>query len=87
MPVTERGGFVALLYLNHEGPREWPDEEIAFVREVAQRTRVAIERRRAEEELRRWPDLERRWSSAPSSAIASGAVQRHPRWSPMRTRA
>jgi len=51
MPVTERGGVVALLYLNHEGPREWPEEEIAFVREVANRTRVAVERRRAEAEL------------------------------------
>jgi len=52
MPVTERGGFVALLYLNHESPREWPEEEIAFVREVASRTRVSVERRRAEMELR-----------------------------------
>ena len=60
MPVTERGGFVALLYLNHETPREWPEEEIAFVREVANRTRVAVERRRAEEELRELArDLER----------------------------
>jgi PAS domain S-box-containing protein len=52
MPVTERGGVVALLYLNHESAREWPEEEIAFVREVANRTRVAVERRRAEAELR-----------------------------------
>ena len=60
MPVTERGGFVALLYLNHEYPREWPEEEVAFVEEVAHRTRVAIERRRAEQELRELAaDLER----------------------------
>lgn len=60
MPVTERGGFVALLYLNNETPREWPEEEIAFVREVANRTRVAVERRRAEAELRELAlDLER----------------------------
>ncbi|KTT72462.1 ATP-binding protein [Sphingomonas endophytica] len=51
MPVTERGGFVALLYLNHAEPREWLDEELAFVREVAERTRDAVERRRAEREL------------------------------------
>ncbi|KQN93216.1 diguanylate cyclase [Sphingomonas sp. Leaf231] len=51
MPVTERGGFVALLYLNHAEPREWLDEEVAFVREVAERTRDAVERRRAEHEL------------------------------------
>ncbi|KAK0360304.1 hypothetical protein LTR94_027821, partial [Friedmanniomyces endolithicus] len=51
MPLTEEGGLVALLYLNHATAREWLDDEIAFVREVAERTRVAIERRRAEIEL------------------------------------
>ncbi len=51
MPVTEHGGFVALLYLNHAVAREWPPEELAFVREVAERTRDAVERRRAELEL------------------------------------
>ena len=51
MPVTEQGGFVALLYLNHAAARPWPPEEIAFVREVAERTRDAVERRRAEREL------------------------------------
>ncbi len=51
MPVTEQGGFVALLYLNHAEPREWLEEELAFVREVAERTRHAVERRRAEREL------------------------------------
>ncbi|MEH3101251.1 MAG: ATP-binding protein [Sphingomonas adhaesiva] len=51
MPVTEQGGFVALLYLNHAEPRRWTQEELAFVREVAERTRDAVERRRAETEL------------------------------------
>ncbi|MBU6266120.1 MAG: PAS domain-containing protein [Sphingomonadales bacterium] len=52
MPLTEHGGLVALLYLNHATAREWRDDEIAFVREVAERTRIATERRRAELELR-----------------------------------
>jgi len=52
MPVTEQGGLVALLYLNHAQPREWPQEELALIREVAERTRSAVERRRAEEDLR-----------------------------------
>ncbi len=56
MPVTEQEGLVALLYLNHASAREWPDEELAFVREVAQRTRMAVARRRAEHELRRLAD-------------------------------
>jgi PAS domain S-box-containing protein len=51
MPLTEDGGLVALLYLNHATAREWPEDELAFIREVAERTRVATERRRAEIEL------------------------------------
>ncbi len=52
MPITEQNGLVALLYLNNASKREWPAEEIAFIREVAERTRQAVERRRAENELR-----------------------------------
>ena len=52
MPITEDGCFVALLYLNHATAREWTDEELAFVREVGERTRAVIERRRAEQEVR-----------------------------------
>ncbi len=52
MPVTEEGNFVALLYLNDEHPRHWSSDDLEFVREVANRTRTAVERRRAEAELR-----------------------------------
>ena len=51
MPVTEQGGFVALLYLNNAVPRVWLPEEVTFVRDVAERTRDAVERRRVEREL------------------------------------
>ena len=51
MPLTEQGGLVALLYLNHADARAWSDEEQAFIREVAERTRSATERRRAEKAL------------------------------------
>lgn len=52
VPVTERGGVVGLLYLNHASAREWRPEELALVREVAERTRSAIARRQAEDEVR-----------------------------------
>ncbi|KQP50048.1 hypothetical protein ASF44_00615 [Pseudorhodoferax sp. Leaf274] len=52
MPVSEDGGLVALLYLNHATSRPWTADEMALVREVAHRTRQATERRRAESELR-----------------------------------
>jgi PAS domain S-box-containing protein len=60
MPVSEAGGLVALLYLNNASARPWTAEEMALVREVAHRTRQAVERRRAEQELRDLADsLER----------------------------
>jgi PAS domain S-box-containing protein len=51
MPVTEQGGFVALLYLNHATAREWSAAELALIREVADQTRVLVERRRVRHEL------------------------------------
>ena len=47
MPLTEHGGFVALLYLNHATARSWSSEELAFMRNVAERVRAATERSRA----------------------------------------
>ena len=51
MPVTEQGAVVALLFVNHDEPRVWQAEDLDFIREVAERTRTATERRRAEREL------------------------------------
>ena len=52
LPVLERGRFVALFYLHDDLPRAWTSEQIAFGRNVADRTRAAIERRHAEDKLR-----------------------------------
>jgi PAS domain S-box-containing protein len=52
MPVTEQGVLVALLYLNHGTPREWSSADLLLMREVAERARAVIQRRRAEQELR-----------------------------------
>jgi PAS domain S-box-containing protein len=52
MPVSEQGRFVALFYLNHECPREWSAGELDFIRDVAERTRIAVERRRSQQALR-----------------------------------
>lgn len=51
MPLHEQGGFVALIFVNNETPRHWSEDDTAFMREVAERTRDAVERRRAEREL------------------------------------
>ncbi len=52
MPVVEQGGFVALLFLNHAVAREWNNEELLLTREIAERVRATVERRRAETDLR-----------------------------------
>lgn len=51
MPLTEQGGFVALIFVNDGVARRWTRDDIAFVREIADRTRDAVERRRAERDL------------------------------------
>jgi PAS domain S-box-containing protein len=47
LPLIERGEVVALLFVNHAQPRHWSPEEIALVREVAERVRTATERARS----------------------------------------
>jgi signal transduction histidine kinase len=69
MPVTEHEGLVALLFLNHEAPRTWTDEDLAFIREVALRTRMAVERRRAERELRALADSLEQQVAARTAAL------------------
>ena len=65
MPVTEQGGLVALLYLNHDKPRVWTGAELALIREVADHTRTTVERRRVERDLRELTsELEQRVEAA-----------------------
>ena len=47
MPLIERGKVVALLFVNNATARPWSDEDVALVREVAERVRTASERARA----------------------------------------
>lgn len=49
VPVMEAGRLVAILYLNHATARSWSHEELTFARDVADRTRIAVERRRSEQ--------------------------------------
>jgi PAS domain S-box-containing protein len=51
-PIFEHGAFVALFFLQQTEPRRWAAEEVAFVQNVADRTRAAIERGHAERNLR-----------------------------------
>ena len=48
MPLVDQVDFVALLYLNDRKARHWSTTDLAFVRDVADRTQAAINRRQAE---------------------------------------
>lgn len=48
VPVVEHGRLVGMLFVNDVGVREWSADEVALVREVAHRTRVAVARARGE---------------------------------------
>ncbi|WP_426020373.1 PAS domain S-box protein [Brevundimonas sp. DWR2-3-1b1] len=52
MPLIEQGEVVALLFVNNAAPRIWTDEDVALVREVAERVRTASERARVATSLR-----------------------------------
>ena len=49
-PLVEHGVLVALLFVHHDRPHAWSEEDFAFVRNVADRTRAGIARVRAEDE-------------------------------------
>ncbi len=77
MPVTEQEGLVALLYLNHAAARQWPGDELDFVREVANRTRMVVERRRAQQALRALAEsLEEQVASRTAELMATEAALR-----------
>jgi len=47
VPVVERGRLVAVLYVHHASVRDWSREDLGFIRDVAERIRVATERSRS----------------------------------------
>ena len=51
-PVLEHGKLVAVLFVHHDKPRNWSEDDLALVREFADRTRSAFERARGEQALR-----------------------------------
>lgn len=52
LPIVERGRLVAFFFVNHVTPRQWTDDEVSFVQEVADRTRASAERAAAVQALR-----------------------------------
>lgn len=52
VPFVRGGRLRSIVYLNDSKPRQWHAEEIAFMEELAERTRLVIERELADRQLR-----------------------------------
>ena len=52
LPLVERGQLVAVFFVSSSERRDWTLQKLSFIRNVAERTQAAIERRRAESSLR-----------------------------------
>ena len=52
VPYVRRGVWRGSLYVNHSRPRQWTQEEVTLIEEVASRTAEAVERAQVEAELR-----------------------------------
>ncbi|MBD2233140.1 PAS domain S-box protein [Phormidium tenue] len=52
VPLVKRGRFVALLVLHHAMPRPWTADNVAMMERIAEKTWLAVERSRAEADLR-----------------------------------
>ena len=46
VPILEQGRLVAVIFVNHAAARHWLPEDLALIKEVAERTRTASERLR-----------------------------------------
>jgi GAF domain-containing protein/AmiR/NasT family two-component response regulator len=57
VPLVKGGRFVAALGVGERDPRPWTAEDIALVEETAERTWAAVERARAEAQVRRGRDV------------------------------
>jgi PAS domain S-box-containing protein len=53
VPVVEKGRLVAVLFLNHATVRHWRSDELALVKEIAERVRGALQRDRDAKARRR----------------------------------
>jgi PAS domain S-box-containing protein len=52
VPILEHGELVAVFFINDAAVRHWSAEDLALIREAAQRTRTAVERARGDAALR-----------------------------------
>ena len=80
MPLVEQGRSVAVLYANHAVVRAWSEGEVALMREVAERVRVATERLRSERALRESEEQFRVFAQAVPNQVWAARPDGHLYW-------
>ena len=75
MPIMEHGKIVAVFFVSYATAHQWSEEELAFIRDVAERTRIAVERRRSEKSLATDLAVTRRLRDLSARLVAEGNVQ------------
>ena len=80
MPLVEQGNLVALFFANHAEPRPWAEDDLALMRDVAERVRAASERVRAEAARRRSDEQFRVFAQAVPSHIWAANAQGQVYW-------
>ena len=75
MPIMEHGRVVALFFVTYANAHQWSEEELAFIRDVAERTRIAVERRRSEQSLATDLAITRRLRDLSARLVAEGDAQ------------
>ncbi len=80
VPVLEQGRLTSEIFVHMAAPRAWTAEEVSLVREVAERTRVAIARREAEAERRRGEARLRELNASLERQVAERAMARGTTW-------
>lgn len=75
MPIMESGRLVAVFFVSFQNAHQWSEEELAFIRDVAERTRIAVERRRSERSLATDLVVTRRLRDLSARLVAEGDAQ------------
>lgn len=80
VPVLERGRLAAVFFVNNGTVRNWSDSDLALIKEVAERTRNAVERARGEQALRESEARLRELNETLESQVEARAAERDRLW-------
>ncbi|GEO99090.1 hybrid sensor histidine kinase/response regulator [Methylobacterium haplocladii] len=80
MPVLEQGRLVAVFFVNHGRKRNWSEGDLTLIRDVADRTRNAVERARGEHALRESEAQLRELNETLEAQVAARSAERDRLW-------